>query len=926
MPKGEDLSNGNITKTQEDNREMVNSMYLFLKVVNILSTAQFESVRDMHERLYQIAALTGVDLQKTVEQMAKSDRLKETAIESMENVKLIQKNPTGRGYRIVPGMESEYYAKIFEMRYNREIAKSARDTAVICRKISKLAIIKKIADFSNIDIKGLLMDVIGKAIPDRDGEGNQSTADNMATKSNADRANALQEAAKAVPVLDEKGAELLLDISKAIGKDVADTAKIKDIFFDRLFNTGIEIYDSYLEADREIRGKNAPKVTIDMLSPDKQEEFKGINPGKFVSLMNGLKMFAETLIVETRAGFVFRNVENIREGRGVLGYIAQKNKGFSEKAENVLMKFDKVLSPDKEDKAKGNFLTRTLRNKAEKTVSRFILRNEENDGKENREAQDKKEAPDSSSKVPSKAPDKLGDINEDFDRLMKKTMYETEMEIMDYNRDHRKSWDRGMNFAMCMRGMNVFRCGISEYIPGWCRALHMTKADSAYSFAYMLTYMKPTIDGVVLSKDKVRDTDRYFKQLDAIKSGDRLEKIAKQLEDEFVKAHRDAVIEVAKMRDEAQLPQLSYQEHFNPLFNNPTMKAKPFQYEEMDMATWKSGKTDVEAIYKEKEGIVVHYKDTLVGLFKNEDNGIVALKDRVSGLAKDMLSFVTSRSQMFNDSKDICENQFTVCSHGIMVKDFVKDEPNSGRRPHLDKFLNEYYKMGYEVKKAYSENREYIIKDPLFKESFTINKDTFISKDHEPTEVSNFVERIKDRIGDKLMAEAGISKNAAFDMQYNARKVSLKPNGKYMRDPYLGKAKTLDQMFSKIRQECKDDILDPKKRQEAINDLKKIGIVAPTKEEEQHFYDRLEANRILARTDPQLAACRMIDESFERDGDMIKGQCCGTEFTIEADGNVAIEGRLTDQRAMEVLQELYEIADSFSRNDGKGLDDPGIEH
>ena len=73
-------------------------------------------------------------------------------------------------------------------------------------------------------------------------------------------------------------------------------------------------------------------------------------------------------------------------------------------------------------------------------MSRFILRNEENDGKENREAQDKKEAPDSSSKVPSKAPDKLGDINEDFDRLMKKTMYETEMEIMDYNRDHRKSW------------------------------------------------------------------------------------------------------------------------------------------------------------------------------------------------------------------------------------------------------------------------------------------------------------------------------------------------------------------------------------------------------------------------------------------------------------------------------------------------------
>ena len=176
------------------------------------------------------------------------------------------------------------------------------------------------------------------------------------------------------------------------------------------------------------------------------------------------------------------------------------------------------------------------------------------------------------------------------------------------------------------------------------------------------------------------------------------------------------------------------------------------------------------------------------------------------------------------------------------------------------------------------------------------------------------------------MAEAGISKNAAFDMQYNARKVLLKPNGKYMRDPYLKKAKTLDQMFAKIRQECKDDILDPKKRQEAINDLKKIGIAAPTKEEEQHFYDRLEANRILARTDPQLAACRMIDESFERDGDMIKGQCCGTEFTIEADGNVAIEGRLTDQRAMEVLQELYEIADSFSRNDGKGLDDPGIEH
>lgn len=41
---------------------------------------------------------------------------------------------------------------------------------------------------------------------------------------------------------------------------------------------------------------------------------------------------------------------------------------------------------------------------------------------------------------------------------------------------------------------------------------------------------------------------------------------------------------------------------------------------------------------------------------------------------------------------------------------------------------------------------------------------------------------------------------------------------------------------------------------------------------------------------------------------------------------VVMSGRVIDQRTMDVFQELYDIANSFSHDDEKGLDNPGIEH
>lgn len=785
---------------EEANRNTVNRMYFFLKVVNIMGAVHTESLKDVYDRLHQLAGLAGVDLTKPPETVNYQEQFRHLALKTMEESGLIHQ--TSSGYQIDEYRKQEYYDRMYELRYNKEISKSARDLAKLCKALDESAIVSFL---------------IGKT-----------------------------EAEKS--------------FLQAAGEDVKDFTDIKDRLIDKLFTPAIIMYDAYLEVDREIRGKDVPEISRDMISESMKAKTEHTNPAGLVSFMNGLHAFAGYLIVMSRKDFIFQAEERIRQHKGILGFLTKQIPPLEQAAKAALAGIDGFQKQIYEEKFAGK--------------------------------------------------NKMNDI---------------ETAILEYNKRNYNSIDRGTNFVQCISQMNVFRCGISEHIPGWCRALHMTKLDTAYALIQLMRRMEPTVDGVQLSKKQVRDMEAVKRQFDHVRDEKRIDRMLKDLETQFINTHKELVRQVNEMRKEGQLPPLDYQTHFNPMFNNPDIPAEPFRYEEMDCKTWESGTTDVEKIFKEKAGIIIHFKDTLVGLFRGELKGITALTDW-HGFAKDMIPFHTFRSQERNSSKEICKDCFVDCAHRTMANELVSGEKNADRSAALSQFVLKFLNMDYVVKKDYME-KSYSFTDPETKENFVITKNTFVARESLPIPVQNFVTNIKDSMGKDILESAGISSEDKSDMLYAVRKAEQIPNGKYMHDSYLEKAKTMDGMLAELRKIDPWDILDPVKKQEVAETLKaEWNIKTPEVGEQDQFFDRIKTARELAKTDPQLAACRMIDESFMRDGDMIKGQCCGTEFTIEADGNVAIEGRLTDQRAMEVLQELYEIADSFSRDDGKGLDDPGIEH
>ena len=114
---------------EEANRNTVNRMYFFLKVVNIMGAVHTESLKDVYDRLHQLAGLAGVDLTKPPETVNYQEQFRHLALKTMEESGLIHQ--TSSGYQIDEYRKQEYYDRMYELRYNKEISKSARDCLFI---------------------------------------------------------------------------------------------------------------------------------------------------------------------------------------------------------------------------------------------------------------------------------------------------------------------------------------------------------------------------------------------------------------------------------------------------------------------------------------------------------------------------------------------------------------------------------------------------------------------------------------------------------------------------------------------------------------------------------------------------------------------------------------------------------------------------
>lgn len=278
---------------KEVNRSTVNSMKFFLAVINIMGQVHAESPKDVYDRLHELAGLNGVNLKETQLHMKNVDMYRMAALRALEDAGLIIPpskgdidvvigSRTGSGYIIPQQRQQKYYDCMYEIRYNQEVTRGAKALTETCKSFGE----RKVTEY--------LLEKI-------DGLDNKDSLASLAAE---------------------------------------DAADIKDIAIDRIFSPAIEMYEGYLEADRLIRGEDAPEITRELVSSSAKEKTSGIKTVGLVSLMNAFETFKGYIIVAVRKDVLYKAEERIRERRGFLGFLTKEVPALERAAKAALAGID----------------------------------------------------------------------------------------------------------------------------------------------------------------------------------------------------------------------------------------------------------------------------------------------------------------------------------------------------------------------------------------------------------------------------------------------------------------------------------------------------------------------------------------------------------------------------------------------------------
>ncbi len=205
---------------------------------------------------------------------------------------------------------------------------------------------------------------------------------------------------------------------------------------------------------------------------------------------------------------------------------------------------------------------------------------------------------------------------------------QAEYDIRHFNIKEVDERKRGENYAKTYAALNVYRAGKAEYIVGAFDVFKMRPKDCLWAMAYLTAGINATKNGVVydLPKNEKIDgkkeiTEKHDKDLDkkALALYEKYEKIAdeigyeaslREMKDEFITLHHDAIDKSEKMRERAGLQPLCEISHFNKIYDNAPLKE--FDYIHVKSMTKEEYQnTDINEIYEKNDAIYI--KDGYTG-------------------------------------------------------------------------------------------------------------------------------------------------------------------------------------------------------------------------------------------------------------------------------------------------------------------------
>ena len=514
--------------------------------------------------------------------------------------------------------------------------------------------------------------------------------------------------------------------------------------------------------------------------------------------------------------------------------------------------------------------------------------------------------------------------NLEFVNIRQSEMNRVEMQIIDANKVQYQSSMRGMSFAQIMSTTNVFRCGRSEYIPGWCRAMHLTKMDTAWALVMMTCGMKADISGIKYEpKSLDRRPEKMMKPFYALqKDPKRFDQELKKLENKFVETRNALLSEVTVKREEGHLPSLDPQIHFNPIFDNskpdPKHPEEPFLFQDIGFSDWQSKNFDVEKFFEKKNCLVVHFKDTITALFKHEDKSIAGLLS-ASGHTVDVMPYFNELTHLSNNWKRECGKIVKDNAYGLEISALStlcerqdRKSTNKEETEHniqLKALLKQLLKDGYTIDMN-EQTKQYIVKEPSGDLCFKFStKENLNSWDTQmPNEMFRYVGTVRSDLECNVMKALGLDAAQQERMDYIYQTIHNNPDLKYFCSEQTERAEQFQNLQCDINQVSTQSLLNLSERDIVTQSLiGKHHIESVSDKEFKTFQDDIEHIKQEISHDRLLGLCKTVDQSFVREEDgQIIGSIEGIKVTVSHQGQIIPE-HIGNADQLKILGQLADV-------------------
>ena len=488
-------------------------------------------------------------------------------------------------------------------------------------------------------------------------------------------------------------------------------------------------------------------------------------------------------------------------------------------------------------------------------------------------------------------------------------MHDIAMDVLDNRRaelESQKSKDarqRGLEFAFAISQSNLFRCGISQNIPGWMTTLHVGPEEKAWAMAFLKAGQHVTTDGVewnsyLVATKAEAEYNRYMKHVRY--GAENFEKNLSALEKAFVQEHSRLVKELVANREKQGLLPLDYQVHFNPAFNNPE-RQEPFHWESVNVSRYLNKDYSQEKAFNERQmdAVLVIRNNTVSLIAKGEYSSISAYIGE-EGHAKKMhvdgeKVFLTD--DMKHDNVAVFQKGWNVVTENVVLESYP-DEKDQGK---IGRLLRECLPFGYRVDMSDGELK---ILDPDEKHEFSYNRFD-PAPDGKSQTIDHYCNRLRNEFIEELEQKAGGKKIIAavekdLEKRYKDRMYA------FVKDPYMEKAVMLQDIFRKCLHIQREDLLDPNKREDYFLKFRlefNQGGYSEMHKEQERFHERMSEIKKLHKSDPLLAWTNLILPESERVGDGIKVVYNEKEYVLN--NKMSID--LNDSELVEVLSK-YQAA------------------